>query len=71
MLPTLVKKSDSEIVEFVPFCEILMDQSCQKRFLVLTHLSFQTYTGSTPSSSVPFIKVSISIAVYLKRTARF
>ena len=69
MLATRVCKIDQEIVDFVPLCEILMDQSCQKVLLVMVQLGIQTFTSSTLPVSFLSIKVSISIALYLKQTS--
>ena len=71
MLATWVCKIDYEIVDFVPLCEILMDQSCQKVLLVMAELGIQTFSSTTLPVTFLSIKVPISIALYLKQTVRF
>ena len=48
-----------------------MDQSCCNVLLVLTQLGIQTFTSSTLPISFISIKVSISVAFYLKQTLCF
>ena len=70
MLTTWLREVVEEIVEMIPFCGSLMDQNCQKLHLVLTHFGIQTHNSSAYLFRFFSIKVSISIALYLRRTVR-
>ena len=51
MLPIWGWKIDQEIVEIVPLCRTLMDQSWQKVHLIFTQLDIYTFTSSTRPNS--------------------